>query len=385
MIRLSGRSVGIIAILAALLVVHAVLFFLPPAYYGTYFNIVRPVSYLMILTFAWLCLGRNLRIFQGKKTFILVAVLGLTLYLAFNFIIGLITGFGHNVMSLELMAILRNAWAYIMIIAVREAVRGLVMTRVGESHKYWKMFGIALVFSLVSLDNIGAAVGHNLFAQADWIFTSLLPVVVINIYLTYAALNGGLIGNLIFMLGLNIFVYFSPVLPDIPNILDAIAVYCVTFIMFIIYDSVEWRAKRNGGITVEYKDRRRWWWTILPGAFLAVLIMFGLGVFPIIPVAVASNSMAGEFRRGDIVYVRRIEPNDVAVGDIIQYAHNGISIVHRVVEIRHDTSLGRYFVLKGDENPTPDMWPVLDEQIVGRVRYRTPLIGWPALWFWELR
>jgi signal peptidase I len=192
-------------------------------------------------------------------------------------------------------------------------------------------------------------------------------------------------GNLIYAIGINIFLFFSPILPDIPKILDAIAAYCITFIMFIIYDSIEWRAKRDNGIDAACKDRRNWKWTIIPGGFLIVSILFGLGMFSIIPVAVASNSMAEEFKRGDIIYIRRVDPDHIEIGDIIQYTHGGISIVHRVIEIRYDTVQGRHFVFQGDENPTPDMWPVYDNQIVGRVRYTTPLIGWPTLLFQELR
>jgi signal peptidase len=95
--------------------------------------------------------------------------------------------------------------------------------------------------------------------------------------------------------------------------------------------------------------------------------------------------MSDEFKRGDIIYVRRTNPDDIGIGDIVKYTHGGVSIVHRVIEIRHDTTRGRYFVLQGDENPLPDMWPVFDEQIVGRVRFKTPWIGWPTLLFQEMR
>jgi signal peptidase I len=383
--KLTARSAGIAAILAALLLVHTIIFFLPPSLYDTYFNIVRPISYIIILIFTWFCFGRNLRIYQGQKTFVMVAVLGLTLYLSANFIIGLVVGFAHNAMDLSLLGVLRSGFAYILIIVIQEFLRSFIMTRIGESNKYWKLIGVAVIFSFISINSIGAAVNYNLFAQAGWVFTVLLPAIVMNLWLSYAALNGGLKGNLIYAVGINLFLFFMPILPNIPQILDAITIYCVTFIMFIVYDSIEWKAKRKSGIEIEYKDRRRWEWTIIPSVFLIGCILFGLGVFPIIPVAVASNSMSDEFKRGDIIYVRRINPDDIEVGDIVQYTHGGISIVHRVVEIRYDTTQGRYFVFKGDENPLPDMWPVFDNQIVGRVRYKTPFIGWPSLLFRELK
>jgi hypothetical protein len=146
MIKLTRYSLIIAAVLAALVLAHVILLFLSPSYYGTYFDIVRPVAYVLILVFAWLCLGRSMRIYPGQKTFILVGALGLIVYLAFNFIAGLVVGFGHNAMNISLIWILRNGWSYILIIAIRELLRGLTMSRIGETHKYWKLLFIALIF-----------------------------------------------------------------------------------------------------------------------------------------------------------------------------------------------------------------------------------------------
>ena len=122
----------------------------------------------------------------------------------------------------------------------------------------------------------------------------------------------------------------------------------------------------------------------IPAVPLIVFIMFGLGVFSVKPVAVVSNSMEREFRRGDLVLIAEIKPDDVRVGDIIQYQIGGTAIVHRVIEIGEDSDMGRYFIMQGDENPAPDIYPVFDNQIMGQARWRTPLAGWPALWFYEL-
>jgi len=379
------RRVSIIIILSLLATVHAVLFFLPTSLYETYFNIIRPVTYIIILIFAYLTLGRTLKIFSGKKTLVLAAVLGVIIYLAINFIVGMFMGFGHNSMSLAPLGIIKNFWAYIVIIIFRENIRSLIVTHVRDKYKRFILPVIVIVFTFMSLDSLRGVVAFDLYQQVDWFFVTLLPILAMNIWFTYAAMNGGLVGNLIFAIGYNALIYFSPILPDIPHILDAIVLYCIVFLMFIVYDSIEWMAQRQDGVKVEYKDRRRWGWTLVPAGFLTVCIMFGIGVFPIMPVAVASNSMSKEFSRGDLIYVEKTSPDELEVGNVVQYNKGNISIVHRIVDIREDSVLGRYFIFKGDENLLTDMYPVYDNQIVGRVVAKTPFLGFPALLFQGLK
>jgi signal peptidase len=380
-----SRRLPIIIILVALILTHVILLFLPSALYETYFTIIRPVAYIIILVFAQLSLPRTIKSYPGKQTILMVSILGIVIYLAANFILGLAMQFGHNSMNLSLLGILKNFWAFFVIIIFCEIIRSNIMTHVGEKRKYLIVAIVTVIFSFISLDSLQGILRFDMFQQIDWFFIVLLPIIATNLWLTYSAMHGGLRGNLIFILSYNALIYFSPILPDIPRILDAIITYCIVFIMFIVYDSVEWFSKRHSGITIEYKDRRRWGWSIIPATFLVLCIMFGVGVFPVMPVAVASNSMVQEFRRGDMIYVERTSPDDLEVGNIVQYSQGNISVVHRIIEIRHDSTRGRYFIFQGDENPLPDIFPVYDDQIVGRVVAKTPLIGFPALLFQGLK
>ncbi|MCL2001915.1 signal peptidase I [Candidatus Saccharibacteria bacterium] len=379
------RKTATMIILGSMLLVQALLLVLPASLYETYFVLIRPIAYIILLVLAFLSFGKDLKIYAGQRSLLMVVALGLMLYLAANFVFGLFTGFGANVMNLTPMGILRNFWAYIAVIILQEILRSFIMRRVQDKRKYWVLAGVALVFTFASLDSLRSVLGFDLHQQVDWFFVTLLPVAAINIWLTYSAMHGGLVSNLIFMITYNAMIYFVPVLPNITRILDAIITYCVVFVMFIVYDSIEWMAKRQDGINVAFKERRRWMWTVIPGVFLALCLAFGLGLFPLIPMAVASNSMAREFKRGALIYVVRTDPDDLQVGDIVQYTKGRISIVHRIIEIHEDTARGRYFIFQGDENALPDDWPVYDEQIVGKVAATTPWLGFPSLLFQDLR
>jgi len=55
-------------------------------------------------------------------------------------------------------------------------------------------------------------------------------------------------------------------------------------------------------------------------------------------------------------------PDDISVGDIVSYKYNNEIIIHRVIEKGVDGQ-GTYFILKGDNNPTPDPDKVRFDQI----------------------
>ena len=118
-----------------------------------------------------------------------------------------------------------------------------------------------------------------------------------------------MLSNIVFKLIYSGLVIFSPVLPNTPKIYEAILVYTVVFIMFIMYDKMKWNDKKKQGIKVpEY----RWQWFIAPAVLLVICLLFAFGAFGFTPVAVATNSMKGEFSTGDVVLVRKISKIDIS-------------------------------------------------------------------------
>jgi len=90
-------------------------------------------------------------------------------------------------------------------------------------------------------------------------------------------------------------------------------------------------------------------------------------------VAVVSASMEPTLYRGDLLFVTSA---NYTVGDIVLYERNDVNyiIVHRIIK---ETEKG--FVIKGDNNPSPDPGYVQTSQIKGKVRYAIPLLGYPRL------
>ena len=93
--------------------------------------------------------------------------------------------------------------------------------------------------------------------------------------------------------------------------------------------------------------------------------------------AVLSGSMDPELEVGSLVVTRFVEPEEIAVGDIITFS-SGIAdknqITHRVVGIGHSSAI--YFETKGDANDAPDPNIVLGWNLIGKVIFTVSYWGY---------
>ena len=80
---------------------------------------------------------------------------------------------------------------------------------------------------------------------------------------------------------------------------------------------------------------------------------------------VTSQSMLPVLKRGDLVFIKGTDFEDIAVGSVIVFRHGEGMAVHRVVKID-----GQTITTKGDANTKEDN-PITSDDIVGRV----PTIG----------
>ena len=90
---------------------------------------------------------------------------------------------------------------------------------------------------------------------------------------------------------------------------------------------------------------------------------------------VISGSMEPAIPTGSLVYIKGMEPRDVADGDVIAFygGHDSNAIItHRVVKNR--VVMGE-FITKGDANEKEDMNPIPYSNFLGRVELSMPVVG----------
>jgi len=109
---------------------------------------------------------------------------------------------------------------------------------------------------------------------------------------------------------------------------------------------------------------------VIAAIFLMGSRLLGYEVYNVI-----SGSMEPTYSKGDLIYVKAVNPTEIRVGDPITFVANEQLVVatHRVVRI---DAQNRCFYTKGDANETEDQRPVRFENVKGVPQFSLPLLGY---------
>lgn len=80
---------------------------------------------------------------------------------------------------------------------------------------------------------------------------------------------------------------------------------------------------------------------------------------------------------GDVVFVKKFDPTDIGVGDVIVFkVPSGESIIHRVIEVSNTT-----YTTKGDANSNSKAFEmgIAHDRVVGKAVSRVPILGYPRV------
>lgn len=96
------------------------------------------------------------------------------------------------------------------------------------------------------------------------------------------------------------------------------------------------------------------------------------------------------FNKGDILFIVGAKPEKIKVGDIIIFnAGTSNPVIHRVINIREDSSTGKLiFSTIGDNNDGQLSLEknISEDQLIGKASLRiAPLLGWGKLFFFEAK
>ena len=90
---------------------------------------------------------------------------------------------------------------------------------------------------------------------------------------------------------------------------------------------------------------------------------------------VISGSMEPAYKVGDLLYVKKVAPQTIKVGDPITFILNEDLVVatHRVVEVDAEK---QHFYTKGDANEIVDSEPVHFNNVIGVPQFSVPKLGY---------
>ena len=302
------------------------------------------------------------------------------IYFIIYYILGLIIGYSYNVYSTSFIGILRNIIVIVVPLLFREEVRSRFLFL---NKKKFGIFFITLLFIVLELFSATFFTYSNNEELFINFFSVFLPIVLENILLTYLAYIG---------IRSTVYAYFIPMLISryfIPITLDVDWFFALLFqlilvvvIFYVSFNEYLWKEKR----IYSYKTNKTNSVVYLFGVVL--IVSFGLfvaGVFKYRPVAILTYSMEPIFTRGDAVIVEKLddeEKNKLKKGDIIQYQVDKTVVVHRIIKVKKEDNK-KVYILKGDNNNAKDPKPVYMEQIMGKVLFSIPKVGYPSVWLSE--
>lgn len=302
------------------------------------------------------------------------------IYFIIYYILGLIIGYSYNVYSTSFIGILRNIVVIVVPLLFREEVRSRFLFLNKKKFGIFFITFFFIVLELFSSTFFTYSNNEELFIN---FFSVFLPIVLENILLTYLAFIG---------IRSTVYAYFIPMLISryfIPITLDVDWFFALLFqlilvvvIFYVSFNEYLWKEKR----IYSYKTNKTNSVIYLFGVVL--IVSFGLfvaGVFKYRPVAILTYSMEPIFTRGDAVIVEKLddeEKNKLKKGDIIQYQVDKTVVVHRIIKVKKEDNK-KVYILKGDNNNAKDPKPVYMEQIMGKVLFSIPKVGYPSVWLSE--
>jgi len=94
---------------------------------------------------------------------------------------------------------------------------------------------------------------------------------------------------------------------------------------------------------------------------------------------VTGGSMEPTIHIGSVAIIKKVDVENIKVGDIIAFKTGKTKTIHRVIDkIVENSSF--YFKTKGDANEDPDPWIVKPEDIIGVLYIQIPYYGY-LIWF----
>lgn len=317
---------------------------------------------------------------QGKLNFtsslITLSLLVGVLHLVFFIIAGIFLGFGKSPYLFTPKAIAMNFVLMASTLVGMEFSRAYLINIFAKRYFTLALVVIALLYAAVDIPLARFTISGNPGQIISFWGSTFLPLVAQSLLTSFLAFLGGPLASIAYCGILEAFEWFSPILPNLPWAVTAFLGTIAPIIGLVVVESLtkaefaEAESEPKGGSSLIA-------WVVVAVVGVAIL-WFSLGLFGFRPILIAGRSMSPAMKLGDIAAVTKIPIESIKVGDVIQYRTEHGSVIHRVTKIWQKGD-NRLFITKGDANDSPDTDPVHPNQILGKVTFVIPKLGWVSI------
>ena len=336
--------------------------------------IINPLIWILFAILIYFIGIKDYPYFKNEKYITYTVMTSALLYVIFYYTLGLFFEYLNNPYSLSISGIIINFFSILLILGLKEFIRGILISGIKESKLYLALvffiFFIAdlnimlIIDTSFSLDNLIIIIGKY-----------IIPPLAINLFCTYLVINGGYIVSMLYRLIIVLPSLILPVVPEynwiIPTLFDILfPLFTFITIEYAIY-------QRNRLILysdIEQINPNNW---LIIFRSMAAIVIFSLGGFGVKPVVVVTGSMQPVINEGDLVLIADCNIEQIKVGDIIQYQMRDYTIIHRVVRVKNKGNKIN-LITKGDNNNNEDKYPVTTNNLIGCYKFKIPYLGYPT-------
>lgn len=340
------------------------------------YNFVNYIFWFISLVFCLMLFKDGYKRNKYKSIIFKDVVIFLLFYIIVYYLLGLIIGFRKSPLDFSLFGIIKNLFSFVLIRIVIETVKYYLIR---ENDSKISIIILTLLFIIFNIDvSYLISLFDNSIELFKYVSSNIIPVIMFGIIGTYLIVRSDLKTNLLLQSTPLILSYTISISPNMDWYLYSIF---HVILLLLLYLWVKYEIEKRDKTEVSAKENIL---SLFPTFIVfTILILFVLGVFKYVPIGVMSNSMKDVFSRGDIVIYEKIDNIDsLKEQDIICYQLENIKVMHRIIKIDNYNG-DKYFTTKGDNLSSNDPLRVSEKQVIGRIKFVLPKIGYPSVWLYE--
>lgn len=351
-----------------------------------YATIINGIFTLVLTVSAYFMYGfQHCGLNQTRKKVILQVFIGLIIYFALIYILGLSAGFMKNAYSLRLSSIVKNAFLPVLSMIALELFRYIFVSANKDSKETIIYVTIAAILLDIVLNYYG--IQGSLAAIFVYLTVKVLPIIFKNIVMTYLTYQVGFHPCVLYVIPVSLFKYVLPYIPNLGNYLYSVIDISLPSLIYIF---------TSKAIRDELSEKESLWEYIKIYVFIIPItiifsVVIGLvsGIFNYHLIGINTSAVSPKIKRGDAVMIyKNIKYETYKEGDIIVYKSDNKMVIDEIAKKDKDENGNVSLYVMDDitikENDEVDYkYKYIGKDIlVGRYdNFKIAKIAYPTIWF----
>jgi len=362
------------------------IFALEPWQLSMYHQWIRPALYVLlaVIVYAYFGRGGGRRVRKAYQAN-LAAAISIALYAITFIVLAFVQGAGINADTPNRTMRIWHITTVGSVVIMREIIRYKLIKQTGDKDRAAVVALLIIVLALAQLDDLRVLYMQDVLDPYLFFFATVLPGIMVSVVVSYIAVEGSFLAVISMSLVYSMGALLMPIFPHIEPLPWALTVSALLFVSAFIFRAAmndkSPAQKKREKLRAKYFSKKPWLMNSLTFGIIGLVVLFFLGVFPIYPVAILTDSMAGTFEQGSLVFVRRVPPGKaydmVGEGYIIHFRQGRLEFVHRAVEFVYGKDGRREYITQGDASYLRDPWQTGQDDVLGIAVTFLPFLGWP--------